>query len=117
MLHSLWQDCVRTVQKMHNSSADVQPESMDAFSFQEVVLPGQILAAVLKDALFAALAKLRTQYMVVSHGQLNLVATCVKVAFRVQLHNRGFRTSRVCRGCLIGASASESGRAEPRVGY
>lgn len=43
----------------------MQPESMDAFSYQEVVLPGQILASVLKDALFTALIKLRTQYMVV----------------------------------------------------
>lgn len=38
---------------------------MDAFAYQEVVLPGQILASVLKDALFAALIKLRTQYTVV----------------------------------------------------
>lgn len=43
----------------------MQPESMDAFSYQEVILPGQILAAVLKDALFNSLIKLRTQYMVV----------------------------------------------------
>ncbi|CDJ66821.1 DNA-directed RNA polymerase, related [Eimeria necatrix] len=42
----------------------IPPESMDAFSYQEVILPGQILAAVLKDALFNALIKLRTQYMV-----------------------------------------------------
>ncbi|KAL8430783.1 hypothetical protein Efla_004019 [Eimeria flavescens] len=41
----------------------IPPESMDAFSYQEVVLPGQILAAVLKDALFSALVKLRTHYM------------------------------------------------------
>ncbi|CDJ31653.1 DNA-directed RNA polymerase I subunit RPA2, putative [Eimeria mitis] len=40
----------------------IPPESMDAFSYQEVVLPGQILASVLKDALFSALIKLRTQY-------------------------------------------------------
>ncbi|KAL8455677.1 hypothetical protein Emag_000499 [Eimeria magna] len=39
------------------------PESMDAFSYQEVVLPGQILASVLKDALFSALMKLRTHFM------------------------------------------------------
>ncbi|OEH75404.1 DNA-directed RNA polymerase I subunit [Cyclospora cayetanensis] len=42
----------------------IAPESMDAFSYQEVVLPGQILASVLKDALFTALIKLRTQYTV-----------------------------------------------------
>ncbi|CDJ61667.1 DNA-directed RNA polymerase I subunit RPA2, putative [Eimeria maxima] len=42
----------------------IPPESMDAFAYQEVVLPGQILASVLKDALFAALIKLRTQYTV-----------------------------------------------------
>ncbi|CDJ46216.1 DNA-directed RNA polymerase I subunit RPA2, putative [Eimeria brunetti] len=42
----------------------IPPESMDAFSYQEVVLPGQILASVLKDALFTALIKLRTQYTV-----------------------------------------------------
>ncbi|KAL8275095.1 hypothetical protein Esti_000974 [Eimeria stiedai] len=41
----------------------ILPESMDAFSYQEVVLPGQILASVLKDALFSALMKLRTHFM------------------------------------------------------
>ncbi|KAL8452390.1 hypothetical protein Emed_001395 [Eimeria media] len=41
----------------------IPPESMDAFSYQEVVLPGQILASVLKDALFSALMKLRTHFM------------------------------------------------------
>ncbi|KAL8434315.1 hypothetical protein ACSSS7_003259 [Eimeria intestinalis] len=40
-----------------------RPESMDAFSYQEVVLPGQILASVLKDALFSALMKLRSHFM------------------------------------------------------
>ncbi|CDI86560.1 DNA-directed RNA polymerase I subunit RPA2, putative [Eimeria praecox] len=42
----------------------IPPESMDAFAYQEVVLPGQILASVLKDALFTALIKLRTHYTV-----------------------------------------------------
>lgn len=44
----------------------VQPESIDAFCYQEVVLPGQILACVLKDALFSALIKLRSLYAGVS---------------------------------------------------
>lgn len=68
----------------------MQPESMDAFSYQEVILPGQILAAVLKDALFNALIKLRTQYMVVrsateeffsSHGITNCRIVMLGVSY------------------------------------
>ncbi|KFG61302.1 DNA-directed RNA polymerase I RPA2 [Toxoplasma gondii RUB] len=41
----------------------ISAESLDSFAYQEVVLPGQILASVLKDALFSCLAKIRLHYL------------------------------------------------------
>ncbi|PFH35445.1 DNA-directed RNA polymerase I RPA2 [Besnoitia besnoiti] len=41
----------------------ISAESLDSFAYQEVVLPGQILASVLKDALFSCLAKMRLHYL------------------------------------------------------
>ncbi|CBZ50178.1 DNA-directed RNA polymerase,related [Neospora caninum Liverpool] len=41
----------------------ISAESLDSFAYQEVVLPGQILSSVLKDALFSCLAKIRLHYL------------------------------------------------------
>lgn len=40
-----------------------QPESIDSFAFQELILPGQLFASILKDNIFTCLHRIRMQYM------------------------------------------------------
>eukprot|EP00923_Selenidium_pygospionis_P040052 GHVN01069376.1.p1 GENE.GHVN01069376.1~~GHVN01069376.1.p1 ORF type:complete len:959 (+),score=108.46 GHVN01069376.1:75-2951(+) len=42
---------------------DISAENLDSFALQEVILPGQLMAAVLKDALYNVLFKIKVQYM------------------------------------------------------